>query len=240
MNAAVSVIPEQQLSPARAALAALFTEKTTIEDRLRHLAERAKPFRDIEAAAKIAAERLSGLNASEAAAMAAWSSGETDVAPAFDKARAALETDLERASARADSALSISATVDENIGRLSQRQRQVLRTIELAKVQVLIEVVHPIIDRLEISMAEGNRLKVEATKAVDFIAQTSRDLGRLGMPDADIAGVRPLLQAVEKLNERINGVIGDVRWSYRYASDARWPALLATLSHDPLAEPEVS
>ena len=240
MNA-VSVVPEQQHSAARIALAALLKEKTMIEGRLRHLSRQSKSFQDTERAKNIAQGRLDDLNAAEASTMAAWSSGETDVAPAFDvKARATLESELKQAIAKADSARSISGTVADSTGRLNERLRQVSRDIDLAKVPILVEIVEPLIDRLEVAAQEVHRRMGEATKAVDFIAATARDLGRLGMPNADIEAVQPQLRAVEKLNERINGAIGNLSWGYRFAHDERWPALIAALSHDPLAEPEVS
>ena len=220
---------------ARTTLAELIKDKLAIEERLRHLDEQAKRLKLTERAEHEIRARFDALSASEASAMAAWSSGEIKAEPRFDmKARAALEAEIQHAAAQATAARSVAATAVAERGALHEQRRQISRAIELAKGAILIEAIDPMVVELEAMSRKQNRQRLVVGWAVDFIVGVAHEIGKLGTPAPDVEAAKPMLAAVEKINERILTALDSV--PDRQRPDAGLRAFFAALSDDAAAQ----
>ena len=111
-------------SAARAALAELLADKPAIRDQRNHVAEQLKALSVAEKAEASARKRLDELIASEAAAVTAWSNGDTRASPVADvKGRAALEAEVESTTAKAAEARLAAMPFMNAMSRLNNRAR---------------------------------------------------------------------------------------------------------------------
>jgi hypothetical protein len=226
----------------REVLAKLLADQPMIRDQRTHVAEQLNALSVAEKAEASARSRLNELIASEAAAVTAWSNGETSVSPVADaKGRAALEAEVESTAAKAAEARLAAMPFMNAMSRLNNRAAQTAREIEIAKVAVLFEAIQPVLDGLDAAVRDVQAGLNDACSAADFIAKVARELGRLdtGNPDLEIA--RPLLAFAENVNARIHAVMSEVPYANtRYPDGARWSAFIAALSSNPSAELEAA
>lgn len=208
----------KQHSAARAALAALVDEKAAIEERLRRLTEREQKLRIAEKAETDVKARIADLDATEASAMAVFSDG--GKAPNFDvKLRANLQAEASQAAAQAVAARSAIASLASEAEALRKQVNRIPLQIEIAKLPIVLEVLVPIIDDVEIKARDANLRLAEISRSVDFVVRSAHELGRLNTATADIDAVRPVLLAVEKISDRLLAAM-DQRPRYLGATSA--------------------
>jgi hypothetical protein len=229
-------------SATRGALAKLLEENASIRAQYDHAEQQLKASHTAAKAEESARKRLDELIAAEAAAMTAWSSGDTRTSPAADiKGRLALEGELSAATTKAADARIAADPFLHAVRRLSDRMIQSGREIEIAKAAVLVEALEPVVSRIETSVLDIRAGLNQVLGAADFISKTARELGRLdtGNPDMEVA--RPLLGFAEKINARVHAVMADLLYATtRFPEGSRLSAFMSALSRDASAELRVA
>ena len=229
-------------STPREVLAKLLADQLMIRDQRTHVAAQLKALSVADKAEASARNRLNELIATEAAAVTAWSNGETRASPIADaKARAELEAEVESTAAKAAEARLSAMPFMNAMNRLNNRAGQNAREIEIAKVAVLFEAIQPVLDGLDAAVRDVQASLNKAGSAADFIAKVARELGRLDTGNPDLEMARPLLAHAEKINARIHAALSKLPYAAtRYADGSRWSGFIAALSHDASAELEAA
>jgi hypothetical protein len=114
----------QKHSEARLRLAKLITDRNSIEDKLRGLADSGTVLREVADVEGNARAALSALDAEEAQAMLAWSQNPSEPKPIFDvDRREKLKTALNNATAQAGAARNAASSLSQEQIRYSEQLR---------------------------------------------------------------------------------------------------------------------